>query len=252
MSNRPPIETDRDLDALYGVHPVIEALKAGRRSIREILVDEKAAGDRFREHRHWAEKQNIRVHACSKHDLFEACGTRQHQGIVLLGSPFPYSPLSDAVFEQPRLLMLDNLEDPRNTGAVLRSADLFGFHTILLPRKGGAGIYPSVVKTSAGACEHLNVIREANSTTYFKRAQSAGYRVVALDAEGTMDLQDVPHDDPRPLLLILGGEDKRIGQYLLNSADIVARIPQTGHVNSLNASVAAGIALYHFNRRIAA
>ena len=252
MSNRPPIETDKDLDALYGVHPVIEALKAGRRRMQEVLLDEKAPADRFREHRRWAEKQNVRVHTCSKHDLFQACGTRQHQGIVLVGEGFPYAPLTDEVFEQPRLLMLDNLEDPRNTGAVLRSADLFGFHTILLPRKGGAGIYPSVVKTSAGACEHLNVIREANSTTYFKRAQSAGYRIVALDAGGSLDLHEVPAEDPRPLLLILGGEDKRIGQYLLNSADVVARIPQTGHVNSLNASVAAGIALYHFNGRVAA
>jgi 23S rRNA (guanosine2251-2'-O)-methyltransferase len=110
-------------------------------------------------------------------------------------------------------------------------------------------VYPSVVKTSAGASEHLTVIREANSTTYFKRAASAGYRTVAMDAGGDHSLAEVPADDGRPLFLILGGEDKRIGQYLLNSADVIAKIPQDGHVNSLNASVAAGIALFHFSGR---
>lgn len=246
MSNRPSSQTNGPPDQVYGIHPVAEALKARRRSFVEILVDEKAPADRFKEIRHLGERTSTRVISCSKHELFQACGSRQHQGVVLTCSPFPYTPVSDELFEQPRLLLLDNLEDPRNTGAILRSADLFGFQTVLLPKKGGAGVYPSVVKTSAGASEHLQVVREANSTTYFKRAASAGYRTVAMDAGGETELSDVPRDDGRPLFLILGGEDKRIGQYLLNSADVVAKIPQSGHVNSLNASVAAGIALFHF------
>lgn len=235
---------------MYGLHPVTECLKAERRYFHEVLLDEKAPADRFSEIKHLAGKMRTPIHLCSKHDLFEACGSRQHQGAVLTCSPFPYSALTDDIFEQPRLLLLDNLEDPRNTGAILRSADLFGFHTVLLPKKGGAGVYPSVVKTSAGASEHLKVVRESNSTTYFKRAASAGYRTVAMDAGGDVQLSEVPTDDGRPLFLILGGEDKRIGQYLLNSADVVAKIPQTGHVNSLNASVAAGIALFHFTGRL--
>lgn len=247
MSNRPHSQNSETEDRLYGLHPVLEALKANRRSVQDLLVDEKAPSDRFREIRRMAESRSVAVHLCSKHDLFEACGSRQHQGVVLICSPFPYTLFSDEVFEEPRLLMLDNLEDPRNTGAILRSADLFGFHTVLLPKKGGAGVYPSVVKTSAGASEHLRVVRDANSTTYFKRAASAGYRTVALDAAGSTPLSDIPAQDGRPLFLILGGEDKRIGQYILNSADVIARIPQDGHVNSLNASVAAGIALFHFS-----
>jgi len=246
MSNRPSSQSNDLSDHLYGLHPVTEALKADRRLFQELLIDEKAPANRFRDVCRLAESYHAPVHACSKHDLFEACGSRQHQGVVLTCSSFPYSTLTDDIFEQPRLLLLDNLEDPRNTGAILRSADLFGFTTVLLPKKGGAGVYPSVVKTSAGASEHLTVVREANSTTYFKRAASAGYRTVAMDAGGDVSLSDVPPDDGRPLFLILGGEDKRIGQYLLNSADVIAKIPQDGHVNSLNASVAAGIALFHF------
>jgi 23S rRNA (guanosine2251-2'-O)-methyltransferase len=167
--------------------------------------------------------------------------------VVLYASAFPYTELDDSLFEQPRLLLLDNIEDPRNAGAILRSADLFGFNTVLMPLRGSTDIYPSVVKTSAGACEHLRIVRAANSTRYVKRARDVGYRIVALDMQGDTDLAAIPVSDPRPLLLVIGGEDKRIGQYILNEADVTARIPQHGHINSLNASVAAGIALYHFS-----
>jgi 23S rRNA (guanosine2251-2'-O)-methyltransferase len=105
----------------------------------------------------------------------------------------------------------------------------------------------AAVSIRAWCCsQHLDIVRDANSTKYFQRAVKAGYRTVAMDAQGTTVLGDIPDDDSRPLMLIMGGEDKRIGQFILNEAEIVARIPQQGQVNSLNASVAAGIALYHF------
>jgi 23S rRNA (guanosine2251-2'-O)-methyltransferase len=234
-------------DAIYGIHPVQEALRAGRRHVQNVWIDEKAPADRFRSIQDLARRQTVQVTPVSRQILFERCGTRQHQGVVLDAGPFPYTPLTDSIFERKRLLLLDNIEDPRNAGAILRSADLFGFQTILLPIRGGAAIYPSVIKTSAGAAEHLEIVREANTTAYFKRARKCGYRTVVLDMQGETELSAVPPDDGNPLLLILGGEDKRVGQYLLNEACVVARIPQSGHINSLNASVAAGIALYHFS-----
>lgn len=235
-----------ETEYLYGVHPVLEALLAGRRACHEVLLDENAGADRFSAVVRAAERAGVRIRSTHKQELFQCCGSKQHQGAVLRASPFPLTPLDDAVFEVPRLLLLDNIEDPRNAGAILRSADLFGFHTVLMPLRGATDLYPSVVKTSAGASEHLNIVRAANSTRYVKRAKETGYRIVALDMKGGVDLADVPPEDPRPLLLVIGGEDKRVGQYILNEADLVARIPQGGHVNSLNASVAAGIALYHF------
>lgn len=231
---------------LYGVHPVLEALRAGRRSCHEVLLDGNADAARFSGLVREAERGGVRIRNTNKQELFRCCGSKQHQGAVLRASAFPLTPLDDAVFETPRLLLLDNIEDPRNAGAILRSADLFGFQTVLLPLRGATNLYPSVVKTSAGASEHLRVVRAANSTRYVKRAKETGYRVVALDMKGDTDLSDVAPEDSRPLLLVIGGEDKRVGQYILNEADVVARIPQAGHVSSLNASVAAGIALYHF------
>lgn len=231
---------------LYGVHPCQESLRAGRRVFRELLFDEHAGADRLRPVLRAAELAGVRTRATHKQELFNLCGSKQHQGVVLHASSFPYTELDDGLFERPRLLLLDNIEDPRNAGAILRSADLFGFHTVLMPLRGSTDIYPSVVKTSAGASEHLDIVRAANSTRYVKRAREVGYRIVALDMQGETELSAIPVNDPRPLLLVIGGEDKRIGQYILNEADQIARIPQQGHINSLNASVAAGIALYHF------
>ncbi len=241
MKSPPP-----EFEYLYGMHPVLEALRAGRRSCHELFLDENAAAGRLGPLERAAASASVPLRKTHKQELFNLCGTKQHQGAVLRASPFPYDALEDGVFERPRLLLLDNIEDPRNAGAILRSADLFGFDTILLPMRGVTEIYPSVVKTSAGASEHLRVVRAANSTRYVKRAKDCGYRVVALDMAGGMDLSDIPPQSDRPLLLVIGGEDKRVGQFILNEADCVAKIPQQGHVNSLNASVAAGIALYHF------
>lgn len=213
----------------------------------ELLLDTHAPTDRFAALVRAAQAAQVPVRKVTKQELFTHCGSRQHQGAVLQASAFPYTELDDGLFERPRLLLLDNIEDPRNAGAILRSADLFGFQTVLMPLRGSTEIYPSVVKTSAGACEHLQVVRAANSTRYVKRARECGYRIIALDMQGETELSAIPVSDSRPLLLVIGGEDKRIGQYILNESDVTARIPQQGHINSLNASVAAGIALYHFS-----
>lgn len=248
MSIAPPSNTALQEEALYGMHSVLEALRARKRLAVELQIDENAPRNRFHAILRAANEVGVRIHPCNKHDLFESCGSKQHQGVVLITTSYPYSPLTDDVFKRPRLLLLDNIEDPRNAGAILRSAHLFGFNTILLPLKGGAGIYPSVVRTSAGASEHLDIIQAANSTKYFQRARKADYRTVALDAQGANRLSEVPAKDDRPLMLILGGEDKRVGQFILNESEVVAQIPQQGNINSLNASVAAGIALYHFSQ----
>lgn len=211
-----------------------------------VVSDAAGQAERFQPLRRAAEAAGVPVQVVTKQDLFRFCDSKQHQGVALHVSPFPYTPLDDSIFERRRLLLLDNIEDPRNAGAILRSADIFGFSTVLMPLRGGTDLYPSVVKTSAGASEHLDIVRAANSTRYVKRAKESGYRVVALDMQGTVELSAIPVKDSRPLLLVIGGEDKRIGQFILNEADVLARIPQRGHVNSLNASVAAGIALCHF------
>ncbi len=245
-----PHSPEAEPEYCYGLHPLQELLRARRRRVFELFLDEKAPSARFRPLLKEAEAQQIRARFTHKQELFQLCGSKQHQGCVAVCDPYPYLSLDDQAFQAQRMVLLDNIEDPRNAGAILRSADIFGFHHIFLPLRGGASVYPSVLKTSAGAAEHLNIYKSANSNRYLQRAQAAGAWVAALDMKGDLDLREASPPPDRPLLLVIGGEDKRVGQYILNEADAVLRIPQQGHVNSLNASVAAGIAFHQFSATV--
>ena len=171
----------------------------------------------------------------------------EHQNVVLKVSRYPYVPFSEC-FQADRVLLLDNVEDPHNVGAILRSAEVFGFHHILIPTKGVPEIYPSVAKVSAGAVEFLKIARDCNSVTYVQKALEAGFTVAALDAKGTVNLDTFAEKPTTPLLVVIGGEDKGVGQYILNHASLTLAIPQSGHINSLNASVAASLTLYALRR----
>jgi len=143
-----------------------------------------------------------------------------------------------------RWLVVDNVEDPHNLGALMRSAEIFGFRHVFVPMRGSPGVYASVVKASAGASEYLDVCMAANANKYIRMAQENGYRVMALESKGKITLDDAAANPPEKICLVIGGEDRSVGQFILNTADDVVCIPQTGRVDSLNASVAAGIAMY--------
>ena len=163
--------------------------------------------------------------------------------MVLKVSRYPYVEHQDCLAAK-RVLLLDNVEDPHNVGAILRSAEVFGFHHVLLPTKGVPEVYPSVSKVSAGAVEFLNIARDCGAVTYVQKALEAGYTVPALDAKGKTSLDDFAAERKEPLLVVIGGEDKGVGQFILNNATVTLAIPQSGRINSLNASVAASITLY--------
>ena len=146
-------------------------------------------------------------------------------------------------------MLLDNIEDPHNVGAVLRSAEIFGFHGVCLPSRGVPAVYPSVVKVSSGATEFMQIARDASANQYARKAAEEGYQIAAMDMNGDTTLDVVREAAPEKLLLVIGGEDKSVGQFILNMADHVVGISQSGRVNSLNASVAAGIAMYALGNR---
>ena len=146
--------------------------------------------------------------------------------------------------ESPRLVLLDSIEDPHNVGAIMRTAEALGWGDVLLPRRGSPLILPSVAKASAGACEYLRIAVNCSANQYMKIAQEAGYAVAALDGSGKVSLEDVRAAAPAKLLLVVGGEDSGVSQFIINNAEYVVAIAQKGRINSLNASVAAGLALY--------
>ena len=148
------------------------------------------------------------------------------------------------MFSENKLLLLDNIEDPHNLGAILRSAEVFGFRSVLLSRRGTPNVYPSVVKVSAGATEFLKITNERSENAYVKKAIENGYTVVVMDEDGKACIDDVKAIKPEKLLLVIGGEDKSVGRFIINTADYVVAFKQYGKINSLNASVAAGIGMF--------
>ena len=234
---------------IYGVNPAFEVIRGGKRTLYEAYLNEATVQHpRLRKLHELIERRNIPCQLVGKQRLHELAGNTEHQGVVLKSGTYPYSTLED-LFDLPRLLLLDNVEDPHNVGAIIRSAEIFGFHGVLLPRRGCPEVYPSIVKVSAGATEFLRIVKSDPSNAYVKRAAAEGYRIAALDAAGKASLEELATAAPERLLLVVGGEDRSVGQFILNMADAILGIPQQGRINSLNASVAAGIAMHALRMR---
>ncbi|NCD33228.1 MAG: RNA methyltransferase [Spartobacteria bacterium] len=231
---------------VFGINPLFEIVRGGRRRIYEgYLSKSSERNPRMKKLAEYLDRSEINWSWVEKGRVFDLAQNKDNQGAVLKVSPYPYVHMED-VFESKRVLLLDNVEDPHNVGAILRSAEIFGFKGVCTPIKGCPEIYPSVVKVSAGATEYLNIAKDGNVNRYAKRAFELGYRIVALDGAGKDSMASVQGqceaDDP--VMLVIGGEDKGVGQFILNMAHHVIRINQVGRINSLNASVAAGIAMH--------
>ena len=229
---------------VYGLNPCFEVLRARRRTVyRAFLNKDTPNNTRLMKLRELLERAEVEIDWVDKGRLLDLSGSKEHQGAVLKAATYPYVDVQD-LMGRPRLLLLDNVEDPHNVGAILRCAEVFGFHDVLLPLKGTPDVYPSVLKVSAGAAEHLNIAKQASATRYAQAALDQGYAILALDAKGTTSLAQAAELTGNRFMLVIGGEDRSVGQYILNHATHVISIPQRGRVNSLNASVAAGIAMH--------
>ena len=229
---------------IYGINPVFEAVRAARREIRKVWLNrEGTANPRLKKLASFLEARSVRIEWADKAKLFDLSGTREHQGAVLDAGEFQYTPFVD-MLGQRRMVLLDSIEDPHNVGAIMRSAEIFGWRNVLLPRRGAPLVTPSVAKSSAGACEHLSIACNCSPNQYVKIALEEGYGVVSLDGAGKVELEALRSENNEKLLLVVGGENAGVSQFILNNSTAVAAIPQAGKINSLNASVAAGIALY--------
>ena len=233
---------------VYGLNPAFEVLRAGKRKVFAAYANEgMQKNPRIKKLTRLLDSENVELEWTDKGRLMQLSGSREHQGVVLKTSLYPYVEF-DELLDAPRLLLLDNLEDPHNVGAILRSAEVFGFTSVCLPKKGVPEIYPSVVKVSTGATEFMKICRSHSANNYASRAAQEGYRIVALDMAGKMNLRDVAIANYEKIVLVIGGEDRSVGQYILNMADDIVGIRQQGRVNSLNASVAAGIAMFELGQ----
>jgi len=231
------------MEYLYGINPVMEVLNSGSRKVARAYLFDSKKNSRLSQIEQKLQKNNIPIIQSDKGKLINLCNSRNHQGVVIEASNYKYCLFGDEILSE-KMLLLDNIEDPQNLGAILRSAEIFGFKSVLLSHKGTADIYPSVVKASAGATEHLKICNAFNANSYVKKLKDYGYKIIVLDENGKDFVSDVVKTDIGKFLLVVGGEDKSVGQFIVNIADYVVKFKQYGKINSLNASVAAGIGMY--------
>lgn len=250
---KPPRPPGTREDLLLGPNVIREALRAGRRKVRRLLLAREAQDERLGEIVMLAGRQGIPVRRIPRDRLRALAGTDRHQGIVALADPFEYADpealarAAAARSSLPLLVVLDGVEDPQNLGAILRSAEVFGAAGVILPKHRAASITPAVLRAASGAPEHLPVARATNLAACLERLKGVGYWVAAADPQGGQPVDRV--DLARPLAIVIGGEGSGVRPGLRGHSDLRVTIPMAGRLGSLNASVAAGILLYEIQRR---
>jgi len=238
------------MNLICGINPVLEALAAGTRHFDRLLVAKGLRSRRLSEAIRRATHLGIPLRFEMRETLDRMAGGIAHQGIIAVVSEKPVLSLENLLETAPApalLVVLDGVEDPRNLGAILRTAEAAGAAGVVLPERHSAGLSETVARASAGALEHVPVARVGNLVQALEELKSRGVWVVGLDAAGHERWDAV--DLNRPVALVLGGEGRGLRRLVREHCDHLVSIPHFGHVTSLNVSVAAGIALYEAVRQ---
>lgn len=240
-------------EVLYGIHPIFEALKAGRRRFEKVFAVKGVEKSRPGKVVEKALQKGIEVEYVNSEIMDRITRGARHQGVAAKVSPFPVKPASRALEKLDKrsfpclVLILENLEDPHNFGALIRTALCAGVNYILIPKDRSVSPLPSVSVSSAGAMEHSDIYLVTNTASLIKSLKERGIWVAGLDAGGETRLYDA--DFGGDLAVVVGGEHKGIRPLVRRSCDYLVYIPAAGGVSSLNASVAGGIALYEAYRQ---
>jgi len=238
------------MNLICGINPVLEALAAGTRHFDRLLIVKGLRSRRISDAVRRATHLGIALRFEMRETLDRMAGGVPHQGLIAVVSEKPVLSLEDLLgtaHEPALLVVLDGVEDPRNLGAILRTAEAAGADGVLLPERHSAGLSETVGRASAGALEHVKVARVGNLVQALDALKARGVWVVGFDAAGTERWDAV--DLARPVALVLGGEGRGIRRLVREHCDHLVSIPHFGHVGSLNVSVAAGIALYEAVRQ---
>lgn len=239
-------------EQIEGRNPVLEALRSGRRLHRILVARGKRQGT-VAEILRLAGQRGVPVEEVDRRELERRSRSRAHQGVMALAAPRAYATLGDLLRrardrgEAPLLVVAAGLEDPRNLGSLLRSAEAAGVHGVLLPERRSAGLTPAAVKASAGASEHLPVARVGNLARALEELKEHGLWVYGADAEGERAYFEA--DLRGPVALVVGSEGKGMPRLVRERCDVLLRIPMRGRVGSLNAAVAAAVILFEASRQ---
>lgn len=232
-------------DVVVGRNPVVEALKAAVPATSLLIAIGVERDERISDSIRLAKNLGIEISEVSKNQIDRIADTALHQGIALVAKPYVYAPLDTLMKSSKTLVALDGITDPRNLGAIIRSAAAFNAGGLLIGERRSAPVTAVVWRTSAGAAARLPVARVTNLTSTLREAQEAGYFVVGLTADAARDIKDVAeHFSDVPVVLVIGSEGKGISRLVAQTCDEMASISITSDTESLNASVAAAIALF--------
>lgn len=241
----------KESDCIFGLRPVIEAIKAGKQ-IDRLLIRQGLQGPLYHELMAEVKKHEI-VFQIVPLERIELVTRKNHQGVLAWLSVIEYQRIGNLlpmIFEKgedPLVIVLDGVSDVRNFGAIVRTAECLGAHAIVIPEKGSARITADAVKTSAGALHTFPVCREKSIVRSVEFLKNSGLKIIcgAEKSGKTASITDLTG----PIVLILGSEDKGISRELTSIADKIVQIPMKGTISSLNVSVAAGILLYEILRQ---
>ncbi|MDD5987022.1 MAG: 23S rRNA (guanosine(2251)-2'-O)-methyltransferase RlmB [Eubacteriales bacterium] len=245
-----PDTKDTNSNLIMGRHPVQEALAHGRQ-IEKILALKNGTGS-VKQILARAGERGIRIRYVERSELDRLAGGVRHQGVIAYAVPYRYSSVEDMLKlaahrgEDPFLILLDNIEDPHNLGAVMRSAECAGAHGVVISRDRSCGLNETAARTSAGAVEYLPCARVTNMSRTIESLKKAGLWIAASDMDG--DLYTAANLRG-PLALVIGSEGRGISRLVKEKCDFTVSIPMRGRIESLNASNAAAVLMYEVRRQ---
>ena len=236
---------------IEGRNAVLEAFRSGK-TVDKLFVQEHCEDGPVRTILREAKKQDTMVKFVKKERLDQLSETGKHQGVIAMAAAYAYAEVEDILAaarekgEPPFVFLLDNVEDPHNLGAVIRTANLAGAHGVIIPKNRAAGLTATVARTSAGALNYTPVAKVTNMARTIEQLKKEGLWFVCADMDGTV-MYDL--DLKGPIGLVIGNEGEGVSKLVKEKCDFIASIPMKGNIDSLNASVAAGVLAYEIVRQ---
>lgn len=240
-----------ETEIIVGRHAVREAIQSGH-AINKVLIQEGVKKQQIDDILKSAKSQKLVIQTVPKSKL-DQIANAPHQGVAAYIAPYEYAPLDDFLAKQANketlstVIILDGLEDPHNLGSILRTADATGVDGIIIPKRRSVALTQTVAKASTGAIQHVPVIRVTNLSQTMDTLKDQGYWIAGAEANNATDYRQMQVD--MPLAIVIGSEGQGMSKRVKDKCDFYIKIPMVGHVNSLNASVAASLLMYEVLRK---
>lgn len=251
QDSKPSSLPSRPSSLIYGVLPVLEALRADSRRIDKVLIADGAKEHRLSEIIDLCRSRSIAWNRVPRETFARhLVSDVNHQGVIAFTAAADYVDIDKVVNsagQTPLIVILDGVEDPRNLGAILRAAECAGVDGVVIPERRAVGLNDTVAKSSAGAIEYVKVAKTTNLNRYIESLKERDIWVVGTSADAEMTYTD--WDWTRPSALVLGGEGGGLHRLVAENCDVLVKIPMYGKIDSLNVSVAAGVILFEARRQ---